>query len=457
MNSLTSRLLFASVILLPIVLGFSAYILDRSFRDSLYKSKQETLSANIYALLVIAEPSLQSLVLTSQPAEPRLATPDSGFYATVVDRKKNAIWESLSLEQSPGRSRHDLQMLPIAQPGEFLFAEVNFNGQSFLSFSLGTEWPVGGEEKFFQFSVFESMDTINKPLATYRQSLWSWMGGLALLLVATQMLVMRWGLSPLKTIAGDIKAIESGKNDTLTGKYPLEISRLTHNINHLLVSEKSQRNKYQKTMADLAHSLKTPLAVVRSILESNKSALYKREDTASVGPAVDEQVQRMSDIIDHQLQRASAEIRQAFTKPIEIFPIAQRIGAALGKIYSGDSKSFDNLIATSISYAADENDLMEILGNLIENGFKYGVSKVSVSSKILRDGVEIYIEDDGPGIEKDKHHTILKRGARADTSAPGQGIGLDVVTDILSSYNGELRIEQSSLGGAKFVVHLPSK
>ena len=222
-------------------------------------------------------------------------------------------------------------------------------------------------------------------------------------------------------------------------------------LNNLLNAERMQRERYRNTLADLAHSLKTPLAVIQGAsTEGLDSEAYKS--------IVGEQIRRMDQIIQYQLTRAVKSIGDgAKANAVEVTPIVERILSALGKVYREKEVRVVLNLEPKIAINADERDLMEMLGNMMENAFKYCRSEVAVSLYSDENNVYIDLEDDGAGVSENMRNTILERGERADTSAaPGQGIGLSVSVDILSSYNCRLEVEDSfSLGGAKFSVTFP--
>jgi len=162
-------------------------------------------------------------------------------------------------------------------------------------------------------------------------------------------------------------------------------------------------------------------------------------------------------IIDHQLRRASAQVTQnAVYARVLVRPLIERLTGAMQKVYGHKNMQIKVNIANNLPFSGDEADLMEMTGNLIENACKYGKSYVMISASIVNDDLNILIEDDGPGVPDTIKSTILTRGSRADTATSGQGIGLSVAVDILSSYGGSLQISRSAMGGASFNLSLPA-
>jgi two-component system sensor histidine kinase PhoQ len=263
-----------------------------------------------------------------------------------------------------------------------------------------------------------------------------------------QVAILFWGLQPLKRVITELNAIESGNQDRITKEYPNEILRLTDNINGLLEHEHTQQTRYRNALADLAHSLKTPLAVLNGALTELSDKQQKQN--------LQEQVQRMDNIIGHQLQRAATAGSSPVRKSIKVVPLVEKITRALSKVYQEKQIQFDLQLPDQLSVRVDEGDIMEILGNILDNACKWCKQRIRISVVLNKRRANFTIADDGPGIEASAMDHILQRGGRADQAMPGQGIGLSVVMDIVKAYNSELNITASDLGGAAFNFDLPA-
>ncbi|MEH6442442.1 MAG: ATP-binding protein [Oceanospirillaceae bacterium] len=283
-----------------------------------------------------------------------------------------------------------------------------------------------------------------------------WQLALTLMLIIVALLggfavIIHRGLKPLSEMVLDLDEIATGNSDQLKNGYASEFYEMSKSLNSLLKAERIQREKYRNTLANLAHSLKTPLAVMQGAVSENL-------DYQAYLDVVSEQIRRMDQIIQYQLTRAVKSIGDgAKTNSVLVTPIIERILSALGKVYREKEVRVILNIESGVELNADERDLMEMLGNMLENAFKYCRSEVAISLYSDPDNVYIDLEDDGAGVSEGMRNTILERGERADTStAPGQGIGLSVSVDILSAYNCRLEVEDSfSLGGAKFSITFP--
>jgi two-component system sensor histidine kinase PhoQ len=335
---------------------------------------------------------------------------------------------------------------PLA-PGDALFTHLPEHGLYLYQYPV--VWESAGREHQYLINVLETDRPLQIELRAYRNQLVSWLSLLFLLAMLVQYIILRWSLKPLDALALDLKRIESGDAQQLAGTYPLEVQPVTENLNLLLDSERRQRERYRNTLGDLAHSLKTPLAVIRGLAE--EALPY-----AEYLNIVNEQVERMGQIVQYQLARAVKSRGRPMTAGVDVAPVVQRIAQALLKVYRDKEVDIELQLPEGLRFAGDERDLMELLGNLLENACKYGTQKVSVSARLQDDNLLINIDDDGPGVSAERRDVVLQRGARLDTSAPGQGIGLAVAVDILSSYDGELSIHEAPLGGARFRILLPA-
>ena len=448
-NSLAARQFLSSAVILPILLGIIALALDKAFINSKLSSEQSSLRTQIYLLLSAAEPSDTSLMLPEELREPRYSSPSTGLYAA-VQGEDSLIWRSKSLMLQP-----DIPLKISAKPlktNQEQFGEALIDGEKYFYFFYDTLWNIDSEDVHFRFMAIHSAKEFYKDIVAYRKTLWWWLAALAVTLIAVQILLIRWGLAPLKTLAEELVRFQKGETHHLEGRYPAEISPVTENLNAVLESEKKQRERYRNTLADLAHSLKTPLTIVRAEIASIDTQL----SGGKAGQQINEQVSRMADIINHQLKRATVRSTHALENTVNIRTICQRLAVALQKVYAEKNVQFECDITEDISFVGEESDAMELLGNLVENAFKYSKQKVYVSAKTKLDYFDIHIEDDGPGVPAHLQHDILQRGARGDTTSPGQGIGLAIAVDIISSYNGGILVDRSALGGAKFIVSLPS-
>lgn len=446
--SLNARIIVAASIVLAIFLALTGFALDRAFRDSALTARQERLQGQLYLLIAAAEVDENGrLSMPQQLTEPRLGQPGSGLYAAIANERGQDIWRSHSSLSVA------LPAPSILAAGQSRFArQVGGGGAEFFVYRMGVRWSEGRSSHAFTFRVTEDLAAFDAQLAHYRSSLWGWMAAMAALLLAAQAVLLRWGLRPLRRVAAEIHAIERGKKEQLAGNYPAELKALTENLNGLLRRERAQQKRYRDALGDLAHSLKTPLAVMRGALAGTAHG-----DGTPLAVTIAEETDRMQHIVDYQLQRAAtAGPSSPLAAPVEIRPVAERIVASLAKVYHDKRIDAALDIAPGLAFRGDRGDLLELLGNLLDNAYKWSKGNVRLAAADGKTSLTLTVEDDGPGIPAQLAERILQRGARADQSTPGQGIGLAVVASIVQAYGGEIVIATSGLGGAMMTVRMPA-
>lgn len=466
--SLRGRMLLTAGIVLFTFLGLTGLVLDQAFQRSAEEGVSERLLLHIYGLLAVTEESNGDIYLPDQLQEPDFNRPGTGLYGLAMTATGEELWRSssavdLEIDRAEKQKLYDNLETGVERFG--LIDAADGDGMFYLSYRVRWE---GSDQRnnSYVFVVLQGMEPYLSEIGAFRNSLWGWLLGVAVVLIVVQAVVMHWGLSPLGKLARDLKAIEDGERDSLGEDYPVEIEGVTRNLNLLLSSERQQREKFRTSLADLAHSLKTPLAILRG---TSSTLEYMREsgsgDLESVKDTVDEQVERMDQIVGYQLERAVATSSNLIKKSIEVKPVAERLITAMNKVYEAGEINLE-LIAYPCEFFGDERDLMELLGNLVDNACKYGEKHVRVTvgeaGKVPDNNVAdtfaavaIVVEDDGQGIPSEERDTVLRRGVRADTGEQGYGIGLAVVGEIVDRYSGTITIDDSSLGGAKFIVTLP--
>ena len=459
--SLRQRLLLVCSVVLIIFIGLTALILDQAFKQSLDTELNDRLQTQIYLIMGASEFDRDRLNVPQQLNAPRFNQIDSGLFATIHDQDGQEVWRSQSAQ-----SYQAVLIKPenaIQKAGQKSQALLKINNGEFFSLSFGIAWELENQSlQGYTFTVAESTTHFNNTLGQYRLYLWAGLAILAVLLLMVFTLTLYWGLTPLSKLALDLKSIENGSQEQLSGSYPQELKGLTQNLNLLLQHEKRQHSRYRNTLANLAHSLKTPLAVLQGIVDKetyiqptqthSDSEASKSEDLVLLG----QQVARMNEIVQHQLQRAVQVGPQTMNKALLVLPLVQRMKAIIQKVYLESVHSITINIEPTVVFKGDEGDLMEVLGNLMDNAGKYGNGQILISAQNLQVAellrCRITVEDNGKGIAPDMAADMLQRGVRADQKHQGQGIGLAMVVDIVDQYQGRLNIEGSELGGAKIEV-----
>ena len=458
--SLVKRMFIYSALVLCAFLVSAALMLNTVFTISLESIVQEKLTLHIYQLLAIGESDNGQIQLPTRVAEPRLNQQQGSLLAFVTELTPEAqqqeVWRSVS---GAGKTFS----FPAPNSGEWYFGRAqDANDSEYYVSSYNTTWSnnSGGKIKYI-FTVMEDFSYYQSQLSKYRIAIIIALLLFGLIFLLLQTIILRVGLSPVRRITADVKAMNNGKVHSLSGQYPQELKPLTTNLNILIDNERHQRERYRNRMADLSHSLKTPLSVLRGI-ETDIDSQGQPISRQSVMDTLSQQVGRMTNIVDHQLQRAVSHGSPTVFSTINIADTANELVAALNKVYANKTIECELNIDPALSFYGDENDLIEMIGNLLDNAYKHAKQSVYFAAKKLTMNstdpqLQLTFADDGHGVPLAKRATIIQRGVRLDSSGEGQGLGLSIVADIVNNYQGQLTIEDSDLGGASFIITIPTR
>ncbi len=447
-NSLKGRLIVASVFLLPLACGLLGWSLDRAYSNSLLENQKRQMITQSYALMAAAELEGKTLWLPEQVTDDRFNQLSSGAFAQVFSLfEPRPVWQSISVSDTVLLEDASFKKL---KAGDKAFGITIHSGKPLFYLLYRVDWESAkGSAQPFIFAIYETMIDHDIQINSYRHTLLIWLSTIALGLIFLQLLILLWGLRPLDQVIEDLSLVQQGQADKLDGSYPLELRGMTSSINKLIAHEHAQRKRYRDTLADLAHSIKNPVTIITGALRN-----LKRENSSPELDDIEEQNQRINQIITYQLTKAVGQSAAPFNQAILIKPIAEKLASAMRKVYAGKNIFISLNVPDDVFFRVDQGDLMELIGNLLDNACKYGQQQVKITVSNESGFVSLCIEDDGPGISQAQQAQLLKRGQRADTSLPGQGIGLAVVEDIVTNYRGSIKLGRSSLGGLKVDIQL---
>ena len=448
-GSIQRRLISITSLILVIFLTSTGWVLDRTYSASIVQGAEEQLKLVIYALMGIAEEEGASLVFNQSLADPRLAQAESGLYAIVTTDLKQTLWRSPSLQSIDSAGFSDNLSFANLTPGVFSFSNID-DAQVKYQLSYAVIWD-GIEPSQVVFTAIVDQAPYLAAIADFRQNLWLGLGGATLFFILAQLLALGWGLRPLLVMQREVRELEQGTRSELSNEYPVELSGLAENLQRFASHEAQQRVRYRQALDNLAHSLKTPLSVLRNALV----------EVAIDKGLIKDQIDRMQDTVSRQLARVVVAAPVMLSAQIDVAQAARKLVRTLEVAFP----KVDLLLEfhTHPKLRIDEGDLLEILGNIIENACKYSKYSVCISvdqvpaAQANEAGIVITIEDDGPGIPNAMREDVLSRGLRLDTQVAGQGIGLAVAKELVTLYEGRLSISNSELGGAKVALYFPIK
>ena len=289
-------------------------------------------------------------------------------------------------------------------------------------------------------------------IRSFRNSVIWWLGGLAVLLLIGIALLMRWGLGPLRRVRDDLRKIREGDIGHLEGQYPSEIEPLVADLNALIDSNREIVERARTHVGNLAHALKTPLAVLQ-----NEAA----GASVPLAAKVAEQTQIMRNQVEHHLNRARIAAQTnvlGVVTPVE--PAVSALARVMAKVHQDRKIAIEVDVAPQLRFRGEKQDLEEMAGNLLDNACKWAKGQIGVSMLAERtksgSTLLIKIEDDGPGLTDEQAQAVLRRGVKLDEKVQGSGLGLDIVKELVDVYGGSLQLKRSVLGGLLAELRLPA-
>lgn len=438
LNSLKARLVISALLFILVLLPLIGVALNDAFTEQVKSATKNELSAYVYSILAVTEVENKQISIPELVLENRFNLIQSGLYAIATTEnasgKQTIVWHSQSF----------MGMMPpphftIPATGQSDFEQIELAEQPHLIYSFSVSFASQNQNVPVTIHIIKDEREFQQQIDQFNQQLWTWLLILMFVMLVFQLSWLVWTLQPLARFTQELHSVEQGKSMQLSSQYPTELQAVARQLNILLNTEQTQRKRYRNALADLAHSLKTPLAVIKS--------------QADLSEASSEQVSVISRIIGHQLKRAQTAAAASWHLGIRVDDVAAKLLRTLAKIYREPQINLSGEMADEAVFKGDEADLTEILGNVLDNACK--AAKSTVKLTVTGDAYQllICIEDDGPGISEALQNQIFERGIRADSYHQGNGIGLAIVRDLVDSYNGRISVSRSeTLCGAKFSI-----
>jgi signal transduction histidine kinase len=280
---------------------------------------------------------------------------------------------------------------------------------------------------------------------------WTILGGIALIFMLGGLTQVRRGLSPINQLRKKLSQIRDGRDARLEGSYPSEVQPLIDDLNTLLADKDQRVRRAMAKAGDLAHGLKTPLAVL-----TQEAGRARAEGHGDLAAAIEQQVDRMRRQMDYHLAHARASASGAtLGARASVQASADGLARTLLRLHADRGLEIAVDVADALHVRVQREDLDEILGNLLDNACKWAKSRVRVSASLDASGVTLLVDDDGPGLDRSMWDRVLQRGVRADEAAPGSGFGLAIVCDLVDVYGGSIGLGASPEGGLRATVVLP--
>ena len=444
-RSLRVRLMLAAAVLALLFMLALLPALQKTFSLALQESIEQRLASDVTTLISAARVENNRLMMPVLLPDERFNLPDGRLLGYIYDRDGRLVWRS----RATASQNINYQPRYDGRGNEFARIRQD-NGEEFFVYDVEVKL-LGGKSAAYSIVALQPVREYRETLDGLQEKLYLGFGAALLVLMGLLWAGLTWGLRSLRRMTVELDEIESGAREGLSGEHPRELLRLTRSLNRLLRSEREQRGRYRDSLGDLAHSLKTPLAVLQGVGEGMAQRPADREQAR----VLQSQIERMSQQIDYQLQRASLRKSGLVRHQVHLRPLLDSLCGTLAKVYRDKQVAVALELADDARVPMEQGALMELLGNLLENAWRLCLGQVRISLDQVEGALELCIEDDGPGVPEDQRERILQRGERLDRQYPGQGIGLAVAKDIIDSYDARLTLGDSPLGGAAFRIDFP--
>jgi signal transduction histidine kinase len=457
-NSLAFRLIATALawtlVVLPVA-GMLIYNIYAKETRAEHDDKISRLLSNVLAFSL--DHTGKELGVPGDVGESLFFKPESGWYwqITPIDEKatKRLISDSLATGELPLPFR-DKKIAPDNYGRRWTYATDHVGQRVRIAeelFVLGDE--MTGPR--YSYIVSAPADWPEKVIVAFRKRLAQALALVGIGLVAVTLFQVSFGLAPLRRVEKGLADIRSGNATQLTGQFPAEIEALQTEINALIQSNQDIIDRARTQVGNLAHALKTPLAVIANEARDEKTPLAAK---------VVEQSDVMRQQITHYLDRARVAAGVAVVGRVtEVKPTVEALQRALTRIYRDKGIEISLDCPDGVKFQGEKHDLEELLGNLVDNACKWARSKVYLTIAPPGPGspatvrrLSITVEDDGKGLSPDELTKIGKRGLRLDEATPGTGLGLSIVNDLVQSYRGTFCVAKSSHGGLAARMELPA-
>jgi signal transduction histidine kinase len=448
--SLGARLFISAAVCCALVLILAGFGLTTFYRRSAERGFDERLSVYIKELVAdLAAPPEAERQAIGDLGEPRFDLPLSGWYWQIarLDGERPAIRTSRSLVGGQLPKLLD-QQLPVTRG----LRETYVSGPDDRSLRILEREIDVGEDGRFTVAVAAPADEIDGDIRDFRFALTMTFVLLGLALVASTIVQVRFGLRPLVRLGSAVGAVRTGETPRILGQYPPDLAPLAGELNQLIDANREILERARTQVGNLAHALKTPLSVMKNEAEAAQGPLPELVKT---------QTAVMRDQVQYYLDRArAAALSGALGGVTEVAPSLDALIRTFARISRDRGIKGAHAVPAGTRFRGERQDLEEMLGNLLDNAFKWADSTVKVTLAPPGDAppgqIALLIDDDGPGLPDAAMADVLKRGRRLDETMPGSGLGLSIVVDLAKLHGGEVTLRKSPLGGLQARLVLPT-
>jgi signal transduction histidine kinase len=453
-NSLALRLFFSATTWIVVILVITGIVLSGVYRAAVERAFDRRLGVYLRALVAeVATPDEASEGFPQSVGEPLFELPLSGWYwqVTRLDTARPEVRSSRSLWDAS--LTHLEEIGAASTPGGARQGYIDGPEEQYLR-AIERSIDLGDEGRFV-VTVAGDAAEIEEEMRAFNRALIATFAVLAIVLLLTTTFQVRFGLAPLNRISQGLAAIRSGSAERLDESFPIEVAPLARETNALIDANREIVNRARTHVGNLAHALKTPISVMM-----NEATAHGDEPLAS---KVREQTAIMRDQVARHLERARLAARVGVIGTIvEVGPVVSALARTMEKLHHDRGIAISVDAPQQARFRGEQQDLEEMVGNLVDNAFKWAQSRVSIQAfperpdpGIERMFVHIVVDDDGPGLSPSEREQVARRGWRLDESKPGSGLGLSIVIELATLYGGRLALGTAPTGGLRAELVLP--
>ena len=460
-HSLRWRLWAATWVLTGIALLLAGTVLSGLFREQVMRQFEQQLVVQLDQLTALVQPDAQGRVVldAQRMLDPRWQRPFSGLYWQIESGggvaggpplRSRSLWDVKLQAPADRLVPGQLHAHPVAGPAQ----------QSLWLVERMVQIEAEGADRpaaLWRLMVAADLAETQQAQQDFSRVLLGSLGSLWLLLSLAAWAQLRVGLSPLQALQQAVQGLRKGERERLQGRFPSEVQPLVDDFNAVLALQDQTVQRARTSAGNLAHALKTPLTVLAQAAQQAQGALVP-------AALVQEQVQRAQRHLDWHLSRARRmPVGRPLARASEVAPAVAGLVRVLQRVHAGRGLDLQVALAPALRFAGETEDLHEILGNLLDNACKWACSRVRLTGQVRPADpsgalawLQLYIDDDGPGIDEAALGQVLQRGVRLDESTPGSGLGLSIVDEAVRAHGGRFSLGRSPWGGLRVELELPA-
>jgi signal transduction histidine kinase len=451
-GSIARRMLVAAAVWSALVVLIAGWSLQAFYRTEADQQLDLSLSDTLLALVTAVDSENGEVKFDDAklPRDEKFGRALSGRYWAFIDTDgHNNVARSRESDSFADEDVHvapEIRARALAKPGSTISLDIPGPDKKQVRIGLQAVKLTGRDNLMLLYAATDRTSA-DAAVGSFTWRLGIALGVLALGIIVGVLVLIRYGLRPLHEIQDKLGDVRAGRRDNLDGEYPGELSPLVREINTLIVHNRKVVERARTHVGNLAHALKTPLAVLKN----------EAKGTDKLADLVRRQTDAMISNVNHYLKRAQAAAQaQVLGARTEVREPVEGIARMLERLNRDKGLAIEVEIDPKAVFRGERGDFDELVGNLLENAAKWCKSRVNVTVTRSDEGMEVIVDDDGPGLPAEHRAKALQRGKRLDESTPGTGLGLSIVSELADIYGGSFHLEDSPIGGLRARLVLPA-